>query len=370
MNSNPNSNLSNEKNQHIVDAAIRIAFLGLIVVWSFLIFKPFVTIIFWSIIIAVTAYPLFQKMTGWFGGRKSVASAVFVIVCIAAVIVPGIGLTGSIVDTGKSLSHDIEAGTLKVPPPNPGVKEWPLIGEKLYGVWSDASSNLERTLVKHKDQVRTAAGWLFSSLAGLGIDILLTIFAIAIAGVLMVNGESANEASIAFFGRMVGHSGKEFSDSSRDTMRSVVKGVVLVAVIQSVLAWIGFAVVDLPAAGVWAIVVLILAIIQLPPTIIILPIIIYVFSYASSGMAIGFAIYGILVSISDSFMKPIFLGRGLKTPMLVILIGAIGGMILHGIIGLFIGAVVLAIAYSLYLYWLSDWEVPDREIESVVGQQD
>jgi predicted PurR-regulated permease PerM len=178
--------------------------------------------------------------------------------------------------------------------------------------------------------------------------------------VLMVHGESANKASIAFFGRMVGHSGKEYSDSSRDTIRSVVKGVVLVAVIQSVLAWIGFAVVGLPAAGVWAIVVLLLAIIQLPPTIVILPIIIYVFSYASTGMAIGFAVYGILVSISDSFMKPIFLGRGLKTPMLVILIGALGGMMLHGIVGLFIGAVVLALGYSLYLSWLVNWEIEEE----------
>ncbi len=320
---------------------------------------------FWSIIIAVTAYPLFKKMTGWFGGRKGLASSVFVILGIAAVLIPGIGLTGSIVETGKVLSEEMEAGTLKISPPDESVQDWPLVGEQVYGLWSEAAVSLERTLEKHHDQVASAAGWLFKSLAGVGVDVLLTIFALMIAGMLMVNGESANRASIAFFGRMIGHSGKEFSDSSRDTMRSVVKGVVLVAVIQSVLAWIGFAVVGLPAAGVWAVIVLLLAIVQLPPTIIILPIIIYVFSYASNGMAIGFAIYAMLVSISDSFMKPIFLGRGLKTPMLVILIGAIGGMILHGIIGLFIGAVVLAIGYSLYLSWLNDWVMEEEGVESV-----
>lgn len=333
--------------------------------WCFLIFKPFVTIIFWSIIIAVTAYPLFVKMTGWFGGKKSLASAVFVIVSVGAILVPGIGLTGSIIDTGKALSEDLEAGTLKVPPPDPSVREWPVVGEQVHSLWSEASLSLERTLEKHHDQVVTAVGWLFKSMAGLGLDILLTLFALMIAGMLMVHGESAGKASSAFFGRMIGHSGKEFSDASRDTMRSVVKGVVLVAVIQSVLAWIGFAVVGLPAAGVWAIIVLLLAIIQLPPTIVILPIIIYVFSYASTGMAIGFAIYAMLVSISDSFMKPIFLGRGLKTPMLVILIGALGGMILHGIIGLFIGAVVLALGYSIYLSWLNNWEVVEDSNEEI-----
>lgn len=324
-----------------------------------MIFRPFVTIIFWSMIIAVTAYPLFLKMTGWFGGKKGLASAVFVIVSIAVVLVPGIGLTGSIIDTGKALSEELEAGTMTIAPPDPSVKDWPLIGEWTFDEWSEASISLERTLEKHHDQVTTAVGWIFKSFAGLGLDILMTIFALMIAGMLMVHGESANKASITFFGRMVGHNGKEYSDASRDTMRSVVKGVVLVALIQSVLAWIGFAIVGLPAAGVWAIIVLLLAIIQLPSMIIILPLIIYVFSYASTGMAIGFAIYGTLVSVSDSFMKPIFLGRGLKTPMLVILIGSLGGMMLHGIIGLFIGAVVLALGYSLYQSWLTNWEVED-----------
>jgi len=362
MNNNENSK-STQSNQHIVDASIRIAFLGFILVWCFMIFRPFVTIIFWSIIIAVTAYPLFVKMTGWFGGKKGLASAVFVIVTIAAILVPGIGLTGSIIETGKVLSEELEAGTMKIAPPDPSVKDWPMVGEQVHNLWTEASMSLEQALEKHHDQVTTAVGWIFKSLAGLGLDILMTIFALMIAGMLMVNGESADKASSAFFGRMMGHNGKEFSDASRDTMRSVVKGVVLVAVIQSVLAWIGFAIVGLPAAGVWAIIVLLLAIIQLPPTIIILPIIIYVFSYASTGMAIGFAIYAMLVSISDSFMKPIFLGRGLKTPMLVILIGALGGMILHGIIGLFIGAVVLALGYSIYLSWLNNWEIETDEAE-------
>lgn len=364
MENNQNTNQSSQNSQHIVDASIRIAFLALVVVWCFLLFKPFVTVIMWSMIIAVTAYPLFKKMTGWFGGKKGLASAVFVIVGVAIILVPGIGLTGNVVDTGKSVMEKLENGTLQVEPPNESVREWPLIGSRVYGVWKEASISLDKTIRKHNDQVKKAAGWILSSLATVGLDMLLTVFAIMIAGMLMVHGESGNKASIAFFGRMLGHGGEEFSDSSRDTIRSVVKGVVLVAVIQAVLAWIGFAVVDLPGAEVWAIIVLILAIVQLPPLVIILPIIVYVFSYQSSGMAIGFAVWGVIVSMSDSFMKPIFLGRGLKTPMLVILIGAIGGMILHGIIGLFIGAVVMALGYNIYCSWLNNWETIEGVDES------
>lgn len=141
------------------------------------------------------------------------------------------------------------------------------------------------------------------------------------------------------------------------TIRSVVKGILLVAVIQSVLAYIGFILIDLPAASVFAILVLIFAIIQLPPLIAMIPAIAIVFSYADSTPAIIFTVYSIIVSMSDSFLKPILLGKGLETPMLVILIGALGGMMLQGILGLFIGPVVLAIAYNLYNYWLTGSEV-------------
>ena len=182
--------------------------------------------------------------------------------------------------------------------------------------------------------MRSVLSWLFRSLAGIGIDVLLTLIALLIAIPLMLYAEPAYNATAAFFDRMIGRNGQEYADSSRDTIRSVVKGVVLVALIQSILAWFGFWFADVPAAGVWAILVLMLAIMQLPPLIVMIPLIIYVFSYASSGTAIAFAIWGIIVSGSDTFLKPMFLGRGLKIPMLVILIGAIGGMILHGIVGL------------------------------------
>lgn len=344
-----------------VDAAIRIAFIGLIIIWCFSIFKPFITIIAWSSIIAVTAYPFVKKMAGWFGGRMKLAVTVFVLVTLALVLLPGIGIMGSIVNSGKSLVEGLENATLKVPPPNVSVRDWPVMGEKVFEVWSDASANLERALEKYADQVKKGLGWLFSSLATIGIDLVLTLLALILSGLLMSYAESLNRSSIAFFDRIIGRNGKEFSDSSRDTIRSVVKGVVLVALIQSILAWIGMAFANVPASGVWAVLILLLAVMQLPPLIILLPMIIYVFSEASSGIAIAFMIWSIIVSVSDSFLKPMFLGRGLKIPMLVILIGAIGGMILHGIIGLFIGAVVMALGYQLYSAWLNDWQIEEDD---------
>ena len=358
-----NYNSGQPEDQKYIDGAIRIAFLGLIAVWCFLIFKPFVTIIMWSMIIAVTAYPLHKKLTKWLGGREGLAATTFVIACIAVLVIPSLLLTGSIIESGKNLTDALEDGTLHIPPPDKSVKEWVLVGEQVYSTWSDASSNLQATLQKHSEQVTGAMGWLFHALAGIGVDILLTLFSFIIAGILLVNADAAYRAACKFFDRMIGREDTNFGAGARDTIRSVVKGVILVAAIQAVAAWIGFKVVDLPAAGVWAVLVLALAIMQLPPMIILLPIAIYVFSYASTGWAIAFLIWAILVSISDGVLKPMFLGKGLDTPMLVILIGALGGMVLHGILGLFIGAVVMAIGYELYVSWLRHWQPVSADSE-------
>ena len=257
------------------------------------------------------AFPVYKRITRLLKGRNGLAAGLLVLVAMVVILVPSVMVTGSIVKTGKSIAEGLEAGTLRVEPPNEAVRSWPLIGERLYAIWSTASSNLEATLQQYHEQVRQALGWLFSSLAGMGMDLVLTLVAFIIAGVLLVHAESGQRAALAFFSRLVGDKGEEHANAARDTIRSVVQGVVLVALIQSLLAWVGFAAVGLPAAGVWALMVLLLAVMQLLAILVLLPLIIYVFSYASTGAAIAFTVWSLLVGISDSFFKPVFLGRAL-----------------------------------------------------------
>jgi len=133
----------------------------------------------------------------------------------------------------------------------------------------------------------------------------------------------------------------------------VVKGVLGVAVIQMFLAAIGLVAIGVPAAGLWAGAVLVLAIIQLPPILILGPIAVWVFSVADPVPATIFLVYSIIVSLSDAFLKPMLLGRGVEVPMLVILMGAIGGAITMGIIGLFLGSVILALGYQIFVAWMA-----------------
>ena len=347
--------MKENRTQRPVDIYINIVLLSILLVWSFFIVKPFVTLIVWSVIVGVALYPIYQKVLRLFKGKKKgLVTSLFILVLLSIIVAPTIGFTSSIVDSGKELYAEFDQGTLKVPPPNSSVKEWPLVGESLYSHWYQASADLENFIVKYKDEISNSMNWLFSSFTGILGSVFLGLIALIIAGAFMYSADSGYEAGLKFGNRLRPGKGKEFMDMCISTIRSVVKGILLVAVIQAVLAYIGFALIGLPAAGLFALLVLIFAIVQIPALLAMIPAIAIVFSYADTTPAVIFTIYAIIVSLSDNVLKPMLLGKGLETPMLVILIGALGGMMLQGILGLFIGPVVLALAYQLYSSWINE----------------
>jgi predicted PurR-regulated permease PerM len=338
-----------------IDVYIKIVLLSLLLLWSFYIVKPFVTLIVWSLILGVALYPLYQKIIKLTNGKKKgLVTSLFILILLSLIVVPTINMASSVLDSGQELYTSFKEGTIKVPTPAPGVKEWPVIGERLYGAWVSASGDMENFIVKYKEQIANSLGWLASSFAGLMGSVALALLALIFAGVFMASAESGYVAGVQFGNRLVENKGHEFVNMCVNTIRSVVKGILLVAIIQAVLSYIGFLVIGLPAASLFALLVLIFAIIQIPPIVAMIPAIAIVFSYADSTPAIIFTIYAMLVSMSDNFLKPLLLGKGLETPMIVILIGALGGMMFQGIMGLFIGPVILSIVYQLYHAWIDE----------------
>ena len=151
----------------------------------------------------------------------------------------------------------------------------------------------------------------------------------------------------------VSKDGEHYVDLARATIRSVAQSILGIAAFQAIAAAAGMAFMDIPLTGIWSFGVLMLAIVQLPPLLVLGPVAAYAFSVHDTVSASIFAVYCVVVSMSDSFLKPLLLGRGVEVPMLVILLGAIGGLLVSGIIGLFVGAVVLALAYQLFTEWLN-----------------
>lgn len=341
--------------QQPMDIYIRIVALSILLVACFYIVQPFLLLILWSILVAVALYPIYEKLIKLFKGKKKgLVTSLFIVILLAIIVVPTINLTTSVVASSQEFYHNFEDGNIKVPPPPESIKEWPFVGEKIYGIWSLANRNIENFITTYNEPLTKALTTVFSSFTGLMGSVLLALFSLIVAGVIMLSADAGYKSSVQFANRLIKNKGEKVIDMVVGTIRSVVKGILLVAIIQAVLAYIGFLVIGLPAAEFFAVLVLVFAIIQLPPIIAMIPAIAIVFSYAGNTASIIFMIYGIIVSMSDSFLKPLLLGKGLETPMLVILIGALGGMIFMGMLGLFIGPVILAIGYQLYNVWVSD----------------
>ena len=337
---------------------LQIGALVLLLFWCFSIVRPFISIVVWALIISVALYPLHQSLTEKLGGREKLSAVLFTLIGLAIILVPTILLGESTYEGLKSLGQGLRAGTLSIPPPGENVAGWPLIGDQVYDVWSQAATSLGSAVEQYSEPLKNAGQYVVSIATGTVVGVLQFVFSMIIAGALLMQGKGGFSVARDIMTSLVGgKSGERFTSMSILTIRSVVKGVLGVAVLQAILAAIGLVAIGVPAPGIWAGVVLVLAIVQLPPILILGPIAFWVFSVADTLPATIFLVYSFIVSISDAFLKPMLLGRGVDTPMLVILIGAIGGAISSGIIGLFIGAVVLALGYELLVAWMA----PDED---------
>jgi len=337
-----------------LEATIRIGLLIIITVWCFKIVEPFITPLIWGIIIAVAAHPLYSRLRIALGERHRLAATALTIAFLIILIVPTVLLTETLIDGLEMLAEKTRDGSLSIPPPPESLYNLMFIGQPLAKFWLLASENIHGALQQLTPVLKVIGSWLLSAAAGGGIAILHFVVAIIIAGILLANSSGGNRTARAITHRLADEKGDDYANLAEATVRSVSNGILGVALIQSILAGLGFMVAGVPAAGLWALLCLILSIAQIGLFPIVIPIIIYLFYTADTFTAVAFLIWSIPVGLLDSILKPILLGRGVKTPMAVIFIGAIGGLLSSGVIGLFIGAVILALGYDLFLLWLSD----------------
>ena len=339
------------KEPSIYDTVIRLLILLLIVTWCVLIIYPFTHIILWSLILAFALLPLHRILAKKLGERPKLASTLIVVSFLIIFILPTLFLTIALVEEVKELKTSYINDTLTIPP-NDKVKDWPLIGEKLYGTWQAASVNLEQTVVKHKDQLLVAgkkiAGGIVSATGG----VFQILAALIIAGILLAIG-GAGESIRKFFRKVAGERGDEFADITVATVGSVVKGIIGVALILAILHGVIFLIAGVPFAGIWTLLVFVLCVLQIPVIFITLPIIVYLFAEQGLTTGIIWAVLLFVAGLSDNVLKPILLGKGAPVPMIVIFIGVIGGFIFSGFIGLFTGAIIMSIGYKLFVGWIN-----------------
>jgi len=348
-------NTQSDKSVHIaIEIAVKLGILFIIIAVSFLILKPFIGIITWSVILAVALFPVVEKLSNKLKTSRKKVLVSSSIVVIMALVVPTYMVSDKAIDSISTLTAIAKKGELNIPEPPQKIKEWPVVGGEVYKIWDGASKNLESTLKTFSPQIKEGALKLIGILSESLSLILISIVSIIIAVFLMLGAEKYTLFYKKISTRLIGQRGDEWANLTALTIRSVANGVIGVAVIQAVFALLGLVVMDIPFSIVIALCVMFLTIIQLPAIIIIGPVVALVLTQDTSTSAIIFSIYMLIVGASDGVLKPMLMGRGVDIPMLVVLIGAIGGMILMGMIGLFVGAVIFSLAYKLFMLWLDE----------------
>ena len=335
------------------ELTVRLAVVGLLAYWCFAIFRPFLMVLVWGVVLAVALRPVFAGIERATGGRRKLAAVLLVLLCLGVVFVPTLMLSGSLVDGVRGVSARLEEGELRIPPAPDRVADWPLVGPTVYETWNLASTNLEGVLRQFRPQVRAFGTWLVALARQSAVAVLLTAVAVVVAAFLLTRREAAARIAAGVGARIGGEEGAEAVRLAGQTIGTVAKGVVGVAAIQAALAAVGLAVAGVPGAGLWTLIILVLAVAQLPPILVLAPAILYLVA-SDAGMVtiVLFTVWSLFVTFSDALLKPLLLGRGSDTPVAVILIGAIGGLILHGLIGLFVGAVVFSTGYRLFGRWM------------------
>jgi predicted PurR-regulated permease PerM len=335
-----------------VEATVRLGLIAILVLYCFQIVRPFLIPVVWGVIIAVALHPNYLWLQRVLGERRTLAAALFVVLALVLLVAPTFLLSDTLVTGVTGLARSLSEGKLIIPMPPESVAGWPLIGPPLDKFWRLASVNLGGALVELGPQLKVLGKWLLSAAAGAGLGILQFILAIVIAGVILRHAESGKRVSYAIARRLAEEHGAGFIDLARATIRSVSRGILGVALLQSILAGLGFLAAGVPAAGLWAFLCLLLSVIQIGIFPVTVPAIIYVFATGDTTTAVIFLIWNLMVGSLDNVLKPLLLGRGVNVPMAVIFVGAIGGFLASGIIGLFIGSVILVLGYELLLDWL------------------
>ena len=314
------------------------------------VFSPFLTLMVWALILAVTLYPLHQYLAGKIGGKQGLAATLLVVVGFLLIVSPTALLMSSLGDSVRHLISGVQNNSLQIPAPRPGVEQWPIVGQRIHDVWSKAHTDLPALVQSMQPKIGELAKTALGFVASIGGALLQFI-----AGIIMAFGQSGSRSSQAIFERIAGTTrGSEFVKLSTATIRAVAQGVIGVAFIQAIVVGLALLIAGVPWAGALAVLVLILGIAQVPALIVTLPAIAYVWSSGdnSSAAAIAYTVVLLVSGMADNVLKPLMLGRGVDAPMPVILLGALGGMATAGILGMLVGATLLALGYQIFMGWV------------------
>ena len=338
----------------LIDTILKIVILFLLIAWCIGIILPFIQPVIGGAIIAIALYPFFARVKRWLGNRNTLAGVLLTLLLLVILLLPATWLIKSMVEGIASLVTQFKNQTFMIPPPAPSVAGWPLIGKAISKQWLLASQDLEAVIITYREPLSKLGMTILGGVGGFGTSLILFFLSLIIAGAFLIKADALADFVRKLIHRLAGEKSDEIMHIAGVSIKNVAKGILGVAFFQFIAAGTVFMLAKVPFAGLWALAVLVLAILQLPSVIVILPVIIYLFSVKALLSAILWAIALVVIGASDNVLKPLLMGKGSPVPMLVIFIGAIGGFIFSSFTGMFTGAIVLSVCYNLIVHWIGE----------------
>jgi predicted PurR-regulated permease PerM len=341
-------------NALFIELSIRLFVIGFLAYWTFVIIQPFGAMIVWSVVLAVAFFPVFDKVSLWLGGRPTITAALMTVAGLALVIGPATWLGVGAIEPVKSVIAGFDSGDIAIPPPPVSVKNWPLIGEQIHAYWELASTNLRSALGQLLPQLKPVGEYLLDMVRNAGVGTLKFLLSMVLSGFLLAYAPQLIVGMRALARRIDPTNGDKFVDLAGATINAVSRGVMGLSLMQAVIGGLGMALADVPGANLLTIAILVLGIIQIGPLLVVAPVVFWAWTNLSTPAAIGLTICMGAVNYMDNVLKPFIFARGLSTPIPVIFIGVIGGVLAHGVAGLFVGPVVLAVVWELANAWIAE----------------
>ncbi len=349
-----------------LDVTIKIGLLLALLLAVQAVVRPFLSVVIWSVILAVALHPPYERIRARLGGRRWLSAAMVTVLGLAVVVGPAAMLSASVVASLEALALHLKSGQTALPPAPAMIAGLPVVGPQLHSVWMNAASNTSGFVDKYAHTMLLPGEWMLKAIAALAGSMLVVAAGMILAGLLLPEAPRMLSAMREVALHLAGAQGARFVRVAGDTIRNVARGVIGVAVLQALIVGLGLLLFGVPHAGLLALAVLVLAIVQIGPWPAVAALIAWFwFARGSSGTAIAFSVYMIAAASTEHVLKPFVLGRGLETPMPVILIGLLGGTLAFGLPGLFLGPVLLALAYELLLSWGQSIHDQQREPEPV-----
>jgi predicted PurR-regulated permease PerM len=347
----------------IVNVALPLFLLALLIALCVQLLLPFVGLLVWTIILAICFKPLHDRLMVKRGLSSRWAAIIIGTGLSALVLVPTAIAAFSAASSIPEVVATVQSGDREVPPPPARLKELPVVGERANAAWLQASTDMPAFAKAHKAQIAGFTKTLLGIAAGLFVAVLALVLAIVFAAICLAYSVPLRAYIARIFSRITGNpqSGEHYMDIIAATVKSVANGVIGVAFVQALLVGIGFFAIGMPGAGLASLLAMALGVVQIPVIIVVLPAILYAFAAKTTTVAIIFTVWSIIGGLSDAVLKPLMIGHGLEVPMPIILLGVIGGVMAFGLVGLFIGAVVLAVGYVLFSDWVG---APATDTES------